>query len=413
MSIQHGIRAVPHEGTRFRAPSSLLSKDNYTAWSSKMKASLLVHEVWDIVSGMRIRPTPAPALVFGEGGTNQDAIDAANRSIDDFQKSYNRAALLIAESISDSEILSVTSVLENPVATWNKLQQKFARRSQMGQEAAHMALLHFQHMETETADDTITRYEAIIEKCTQQGVAVDDLLLERMILLEPNDRYMYLKKSYQHSMVKQDLQAIFSAMRDDDAEYQKKNVHPTPGSAAFAEAVKIEAEILWAQRNRETRPAGSRSAPSYTTCYCCGEKGHYAKDCQHAGAKCKFCKKTGHMEKACRQKKQQSEGGPSGEASFFHGGHTARRFSDCDSHHGSKVSEPDGESMLGELSTIDISGAEVLISDSLSSTSSTFLGDSGASHHICHKKELFTELSPIPGQFKISQVQGTVDVTHW
>ena len=117
-----------------------------------MKAVLLVNRVWDVVSGRRTRPNPAPALVFGEGVTNQPAIDAAIKRLDDFEDAYNKAACLIAESISDTEILSVTAVLEDPVATWEKLEQKFGRRSEMGQEAAQMALLHFQHVETETAD---------------------------------------------------------------------------------------------------------------------------------------------------------------------------------------------------------------------------------------------------------------------
>ena len=76
MSIPHGIRAVSNEGTRFRTTSSLLTKDNYTSWSSKMKALLPVHIVWDLVSGRRTRPNPVPALVFGEGVINQAAIDA-------------------------------------------------------------------------------------------------------------------------------------------------------------------------------------------------------------------------------------------------------------------------------------------------------------------------------------------------
>ena len=72
-----------------------------------------------------------------------------------------------------------------------------------------------------------------------------------MILSQPNDRYMYLKKSYQHSKVKQDLQEIFSSMRDDDAEYQKSHATPLPGFAAFADAVRVEAELLWAQRSKD------------------------------------------------------------------------------------------------------------------------------------------------------------------
>ena len=54
----------------------------------------------------------------------------------------------------------------------------------------------FQRVETETSDETIERYEAIIEKCAQQGVNLDAHMMERMILSQPNERYTYLKKSY-------------------------------------------------------------------------------------------------------------------------------------------------------------------------------------------------------------------------
>ena len=110
--------------------------------------------------------------------------------MNEFEDAYNKATCLISESISDAEILFVASVLEDRVSTWDKLQQKFARRSEMGQQTAQMALLRFQHMETETTDDTIARFEAVVEKCVQQGVQFDDQLLERMILQLPNERYI-------------------------------------------------------------------------------------------------------------------------------------------------------------------------------------------------------------------------------
>ena len=110
------------------------------------------------MSGKCVRPNPAPAeIVDAAGIVNQASIDSANKKLDDFEDAYNKAACLITESIFDSKIYSVHSVLEGPVATWNKLKEKFARRSKMGQEAAQMALLHFQHIETETANDSIER----------------------------------------------------------------------------------------------------------------------------------------------------------------------------------------------------------------------------------------------------------------
>ena len=93
------------------------------------------------------------------------------------------------------------------MATWDKLQHKYAHVSEMGRLATQKSLEQFQHMETERAHDTISRFEFVVEKCTQQGVSMDDAFLERMILSTPNKRYLYLKKSYQHAKIgaKQDL----------------------------------------------------------------------------------------------------------------------------------------------------------------------------------------------------------------
>ena len=59
MSIPHGITAVSSEGTRCKATSNQLNKDNYTQWSAKLKGILMVNKVWDIVNEDRIKP-PRP-----------------------------------------------------------------------------------------------------------------------------------------------------------------------------------------------------------------------------------------------------------------------------------------------------------------------------------------------------------------
>ena len=120
----------------------------------------------------------------------------------------------------------------------------------MGKYAAQKALLNFQHLETETADETICRFEAVVERCEQQGVRIYDDEKERALLDQPNDRYEHLKKTWQHSKDKQDLQKLFTGMRDDDEDFQRKAAPPS-GSAALADAFQLElakAEILWAQK---------------------------------------------------------------------------------------------------------------------------------------------------------------------
>ena len=55
-------------------------------------------------------------------------ITATNKKITEFEDAYLRASCLIAASISDTEILAVTDVLEDPVATWAALSRKYARK---------------------------------------------------------------------------------------------------------------------------------------------------------------------------------------------------------------------------------------------------------------------------------------------
>ena len=120
-----------------------LEKDNYASWSLKMKQLLLFNEVWDLVSGIRVRPDPTPAAIVVADGAhaNQAAITAATKEIRDYEKSYVKAACIIAAAISDKEILAVGDVLSNPVETWAALSRKYARKSRLEAESAHMALL--------------------------------------------------------------------------------------------------------------------------------------------------------------------------------------------------------------------------------------------------------------------------------
>ena len=151
-----------------------------------------------------------------------------------------RASCLIAAAISDSEILAVSDVIDNPTETWVALSRKYARKSKMEKEAAHTALLQFEHIETESANETISRFEALVQKCRQQEVTTDNELLERMFLSKPNERYTFIRDNYMHSAVQHNLQHIYSSLRDIDSDFQKRKKMPSAWSAAFAEAVRAE-----------------------------------------------------------------------------------------------------------------------------------------------------------------------------
>ena len=81
---------------------------------------------------------------------------------DAYVADFRKAACLLVESISDPQLSSMPNAMEDLVMLWKKLQQKFARKSEMGKSSAHKSLLSFAHIETETAEETISRFEAIV-----------------------------------------------------------------------------------------------------------------------------------------------------------------------------------------------------------------------------------------------------------
>ena len=405
MNTQHGIRAVPSEGTRFRATSQLLTKDNYTVWAGRVRGILVCNNLWELVTEDRECPRRPRRLDQGAVQTTQDVSDRKDMAdtYDAYMVDYNKAAVIICESISDKEMQSCSMIMDDPVLLWDKLQKKFSRKSEAGRSNAQRALLVFEHFEHETAEDTITRFEKVVEVCAQQGVRAYEEDKERSILNRPNQRYQHIKHAWQLNLDnRQTLEQIITSMRDADDDFQR-DAAPPVGSAARAE-VRTErssidrsiaegiaeglakAELLWVQKyaRGDGKPQPSRGAAAYTMCYCCGEKGHYARDCTElATAKCNFCRKNGHKEKACKLKQDREESGAVGEASFFHG---------------------------ATCSVVQL--GEVFASGCQSTLSTTFLADSGASHHICHDRSMFTNLVPFKGKYKVNQVYGSLKVTH-
>ena len=96
-------------------------------------------------------------------------------------------------------------------------------------------------------------------------------------------------------------------------------------------------------------------------------------------------------------------------------------FQECDSHHNYVQPIPVtfstmhfGEFLLGDLQlapSIDNNSNEAMAAHVVD-RSTEFLGDTGASHHIAHKREYFMDLTPLSGPFNIQQVQGKIAVTH-
>ena len=158
MADNIGNSGIKAEGYK---PVAVLRKDNHRAWSSKTKAQLKVMDCWRLVTGTEAVPSiTAPSGTRSAGTAATVVIRVA------WVKKRDRAAALLITSISDEELHTVQAVDEDPVAIWNRLKEKFERRSEAEAESAQMSLLDFAHRKGETANSTIDRFETIVAFCT-------------------------------------------------------------------------------------------------------------------------------------------------------------------------------------------------------------------------------------------------------
>ena len=233
-------------------PLAILRKDNYRAWASKIKAQLKVMDCWRLVSGTDVEP---PATLPAGSSNAQITAGALLRA--GWLKRKDRASALLITSISDDELHTVLAVEDDPVRVWNRLREKFERRSEAEAETAQMNLLDFAHREGENANAMIDRFEAVVMVCLDQGVVADETLQKRMLLARPADRYSFLKQSYLLAPVaaRPDLVGLKAQIRDIDSEFQKSNTVSKVNKSG--QANRAEGEANWSQSSSSGTARGS------------------------------------------------------------------------------------------------------------------------------------------------------------
>lgn len=322
MADPGGISGIRATGLR---PVAILKRDNYRSWAVKLKVQLMVMECWDLVTGTEL-PPPATAPAGADAAAQTAALDLRKL----FDKRRIGACAVLITSISDDELHVVHGIEEDPLATWTRLKEKFERRSEQEAEASFMRFLDFTHIESETANEMIERYETSLQNCLDQGVVVDVNMRQRMLIGRPADRYKFLKQNYLLAIPanKPDLEALKAQLRDIDADHRKPQ-----GGANEKTGQGHRSEANWGQTSnsggdrqrdknsgrsgsiRGERGSGDRDKSGSSNgdskgeviCYCCGQRGHIKPECPKKGEECHKCGKVGHLQSMCKSSKDEGD----------------------------------------------------------------------------------------------------------
>ena len=240
MADSAGINGIKESGLR---PVAVLKKDNYRAWSTKLKVQLKVINCWQLVTGTEVQP-PATA----PAGADAAAVLAAVALRRSWDLRTDAAAAVLITSILDEELHVVHGIDDNLVSIWTRLEQKFQRRSEAEAETPFMLFLDFTHFESETANEMIERYETALQNCLDQGVIVDANMRQRMLIGRLVERYKFLKQNFLLSPVatRPTLDALKAQLRDIDSDYRKPQgqVKTKSGQGHWAET-----EAAWGKKS--------------------------------------------------------------------------------------------------------------------------------------------------------------------
>lgn len=126
------------------------------------------------------RATPPKPEPLDDG----DDVSAEEKAVWDAEyiDDKGRAATILVESIADDQIDVIDACATDPVLIWSTIQKSFARKSRSEKTAASREFHTFKHSVSESAAETIKRFEMVKKACTQQGLKFEEEDVEQKLL---------------------------------------------------------------------------------------------------------------------------------------------------------------------------------------------------------------------------------------
>ena len=314
----YGIRATGDD-SGYKRPRIILRESNYRVWATVVEQSLREKKLWGHILGTALRPpasrvvTPAVAARAAAPGVDamagaveitQGMVDQETKRYEDFDAAIARANSVLLQTLDPKDVMA-TLMLPTPAQKWAKLAEDYAAISTSMASNARSRFHEFRMRDGDSVIETQHRFDQMVNECIIQAVAIDEENKTMVLLTHPTEKWRGFMDAYATQSPLPKVDVIFRAMKSLEERWTSRNEREH-GEANYAGMRGVNGGYKPKTGGGSTttlQPWNNGSG----ICYCCGNTGHFARDCTLRGQACNLCNIKGHMSNMCKKTEHAEE----------------------------------------------------------------------------------------------------------
>lgn len=342
----------------------LTGEENWATWSILMKIILECDAVYDVVSGISIKP--------------EANVEGYVEKLATWTKANSKAKKLLVLSLDTKPLLRV-ALCETAKDIWDKLHQIYDSQS-----AENIDLLRheFHNIEWEWSGGMqghLAKFDKVQMKMSMLNKPIDEADLCARLLQTLPKEFDHIYVTW-HDLPLEDKTWQKLQKRCLNYELRIQGRDETNVAAAMFSKSKGSTSAQQRGKNKiDSETKGQHSSKQDAKkCFYCGKKGHISKDCR-TGLVCFKCKGKGHLSRNC----------PS------HGGSAMLSVEKI-------LPEVSPRKMLPEMSDLSVN-VDISLCDE-------WYIDSGATHHVTNRRDWYVSYNPFDTPRKMDSAKNNVHI---